>query len=674
MRKAWLISALVAAVVGVGTVAAGFWLKSEVLAEVERTFAAMRAGGASATYGGSSFDLWSRELRLTDVAIAVTGDQPMQAKTASLVASGMSPWSGDISAQQLEVEGIDIKTSLGAVLAATYKSPRIVVQDFRLRRMPPVDPQVGTKALGSALLLSMIDAGSISIPTTMVTVVMPIPAATLAPRGTPAAPTNYSVDYTYANTRLKGVSDGRIALINVDSVGISSAAGGSNVRGAMKDIKASDIDVLPLLGVGLDRRQAVDGYYPVQGNFVTGAYTISLPDGGSFEIAGISGGGMGIDPAKFSHRKLFDIMADLAPGMPRAKLAAATIELVNFYEGFSLAGFEVRGFRIRVPGSPKGLDVGLDRMVMGQFKNGKLDEFRFEKFATSVPNGQGGQSPVKIDLLSLRRLDLAGLMRTSGRLLTTLPGQPPAQDPMAFLTMLEGIEVQGLSMPDPKTRMPLQIDAMTLTWGQFINNIPTSIQLVSKFKTPVDPVDPNLRILRDNGLRFIEATSSFGTAFDARKETFRLAPVEMNFEGLGALSAEVTLGRVTPIAFSTTPGQFVAAAQQFELAGLQLRLNDAGALAIALRSAGGGRAQDLVVQDIVNGLRQALQDPSRPGANEATLQTLARFLNAPGQTLVLQSRPKSPISLTQVNSLLAQPGGGLNAVIEQLNIEVQVMP
>ncbi|MFM9940826.1 MAG: hypothetical protein ACKVP7_15185 [Hyphomicrobiaceae bacterium] len=679
MRKGWLIGACLVAALALGAVGATFWTKGRATAEVERTFVSLRASGATATYGAVNFDLWSRALRVADISVTTPGDRPSTWKAASVVAEGVSPWSSDISASRLEFTGIESTLAFGSLVTMAQTAPSAVLQDFRMARAMPVMPPATDAVVRQAAWFATMQASTISIPTVTVAATLPATAPLVQPRGRPAAPASYPITYTYSNVKIDGLADGRMAQFNVGSVAIAGGPGAPMGRGTMLDLKVADIDMLPYFGLGLDRRKAVDGYYPVQGKFSAGTYSLAMPDGGTFECASISGDSIGIDPSKISHAKLADIFAaigNMAPTAPPPQIAAAATTLANVYEGMSMSGFEMRGLRIKNQAIPQAFDIGIGAISMAQLKHGKLGEMRVDKIDTIGAGAGAGnaQPPFKLNAFALQGLDLAGIMRTTGRMLSPPPGQSPMPDAMLWLPMLAGFELNGLSMQDPQTRQPLDIEIFKASWGQFINGIPTSVRLLSKSKTPVSPTDPNMAILRDSGLRILDAQSDIGTAFDAAKTMFRVSPIEISVVGLGTVSGELTLGKVAPSAFSTAPGQFAAAAQNFQLDGLDLTIKDGGVLAFAQRGAGLAGPPDVAAQQAIGFLRQMLDDPAKPGVHEPLLQGLSRFLAKPGQTLALKARPKTPLSVAQLTLLLAQPVGGAGLLLEQLNIEAQVRP
>ena len=72
-----------------------------------------------------------------------------------------------------------------------------------------------------------------------------------------------------------------------------------------------------------------------------------------------------------------------------------------------------------------------------------------------------------------------------------------------------------------------------------------------------------------------------GAAFNEGSQSFGIIPLEISVDHLGSLSVQIKLGNVQRSAFSVEPGQFAAALPSMTIAGIDLKVIDAGALGAA---------------------------------------------------------------------------------------------
>ena len=105
-------------------------------------------------------------------------------------------------------------------------------------------------------------------------------------------------------------------------------------------------------------------------------------------------------------------------------------------------------------------------------ESGKVNEFAIEGLDSRTPKG-----PVKVARFALKSLDVANLMRMSA-LFANPAQQPPPDQALGMLPLIEGVEVKGLVAPYKNTGKPISIDTFDLNWGQFIGPIPSKARLI----------------------------------------------------------------------------------------------------------------------------------------------------------------------------------------------------
>ena len=124
-------------------------------------------------------------------------------------------------------------------------------------------------------------------------------------------------------------------------------------------------------------------------------------------------------------------------------------------------------------------------------ENGKTGEFAFEGL-----DGRSPQGPVKVARFALKAFDIANLLRMSA--LFANPAERPSPDQAAgMLALLEGAEIRGLVAPYKDAGKPVNIDLLSLDWGQFVGPIPSKARLTAKVSGPLDANDPGQKMLVD---------------------------------------------------------------------------------------------------------------------------------------------------------------------------------
>ena len=105
MRKV-ILGLLVALLVGVGGYfGAVHWAERTAAREVDARLDLWRSGGGSATRGPVRFDLWTRTLKVADVALTLSSSSDERISIDEVVATGVEP-SG--RARRLDIVGLQI--------------------------------------------------------------------------------------------------------------------------------------------------------------------------------------------------------------------------------------------------------------------------------------------------------------------------------------------------------------------------------------------------------------------------------------------------------------------------------------------------------------------------------------------------------------------------------------
>ncbi|HEY5130685.1 MAG TPA: hypothetical protein VIJ35_25945, partial [Bradyrhizobium sp.] len=174
-------------------------------------------------------------------------------------------------------------------------------------------------------------------------------------------------------------------------------------------------------------------------------------------------------------------------------------------------------------------------MTRFNMENGKIGELALEGLDAQASNG-----PVKVGRFALKSLDIANLMRMGAQF--SNPAQPTAPDAaFALLPLLEGAEVKTLVAPYKNSDKPVNIDTLSLNWGQFIGPIPSQARLTLKMSAPLDANDPGQKMLVAAGLDRLAIDFDLGATWTEASRAFALEPVKLDFAGQFKASARVSL-------------------------------------------------------------------------------------------------------------------------------------
>jgi hypothetical protein len=245
-------------------------------------------------------------------------------------------------------------------------------------------------------------------------------------------------------------------------------------------------------------------------------------------------------------------------------------------------------------------------------------------------------------------------MRRSVQLAT--PGQPPSpEQALAFLQVLEGAEIKSAVAPYKTTGKSVTIDTISLNWGQFVGAIPTKAHVVAKLAGPVDPTDPAQQALRAAGLDKVALDLDLGAGWTEGSGSFALSPATIELAGLLKASAGLSLAHVPRGAFSFDAAQAMTMAAQIEAGPVELSLHDAGGIDVAVAQF--ARSQNLsreaaraAIIDSIKTTGEKIAAANPDGA--AAVEAVTRFVQTPGQTLLIKLTPLGKVPALKLVQLL----------------------
>src|SRR5262249_117553 len=144
----------------------------------------------------------------------------------------------------------------------------------------------------------------------------------------------------------------------------------------------------------------------------------------------------------------------------------------------------------------------------------------------------GGPQPVKMGRFVVKSFAVAELLRTTAEL--RLRGtQPPPEQLIGLLRLLEGVEIGGIVAPYKDAGGTVTIDSLSASWGQFVGMVPTRINIGARIAGPVSPQDPALfQLLGSTDVRSLNVGLDLGATWDEAARTVTLAPAKIELGGL----------------------------------------------------------------------------------------------------------------------------------------------
>ncbi|WP_338700298.1 hypothetical protein V5279_20100 [Bradyrhizobium sp. 26S5] len=627
------------------------YAQRRVTREVEAAFEQVRATGAKASHGKIAFDVKSRTLTIADIATETGAQSPVSVKIASLTMTGLGQTeAARVSADKLEFSDVAIGVAgpSPTIASLTYKAPRITVKDYSapagLPQLPASSSIVELYRFAFAQLAS-INASSVTAPS--LTGALTFSAAAHAGDGAGGT-------FDYSGLAIENMKDGKIASSKTDKVAfrINSQAAGKPVKmtGDLANIAATDIDVGAMAAMFDPAKANDDRDYRVQGHVSVGPYVITVtPDavaatpGLNMRIEGVTVDDVRINPSRMQLPALLAMIPPPGSAPPSPAQARELLEKVaGLYSGAGIGNAEIRGLSVETPQGPLKLSS-----VRFNFEHGKIGELAVEGL-----DGRGPQGPIKVGRFALKSLDVANFMRLSAQFSAE---KPSAEQALALFPLLEGIELKGVATPYKSTGKPVNIDVFSLDWGQFVGSIPSRLRLVAKLAAPVDASDPRQQPLIAAGIDRMVVDADLGAAWTEASRSFALEPVKFDMAGLVKASAKVSLGNVPREAFSANAAETMGAAAQIEASAIELTVHDLGVIDLAVaqyaRSQNVGRdAARSAILETIKAQGDAIGG-SNPDAT-ALITAISRFIETPGQTLVVKLTPRAKAPALQLMQLL----------------------
>lgn len=644
MKKILLGLVAVAVLAAGGYFGFDFYAQRRVTRDVEAAFEQVRAAGAKASHGKIAFDTKSRTLTISDIATESGTQPPINVRIASLTMTGLGqPDAGRISADNIAFNDVEIGATgpTPTIAVLTYKAPQITVKDYSgpagLPQLPASSSIFELYRFGFTQLAS-INASSVTAPT--LTGTMTFSAAAHVGDGAGG-------EFAYSGVAIENMKNGKIGTNKIDKVTftINSQAAGKALKttGDVANMVATDIDVGAMAAIFDPAKANDDRDYRVQGHVSVGPYAFTSSLGLNMRIDGMTVDDVRINPSRMQLPALFAMIPPPGSPPPSPAQARELLEKVaGIYSGAGIGNAELHGLSVETPKGPLKL-----ASMRFNFEHGKIGELAVEGLDGNAQNG-----PFKVGRFALKSLDVASLMRLSAQFAAQKPSPEQA---LALLPMIEGVEVKGVTSPYKATGKPVNIDVLSLDWGQFVGTIPSKLRLVAKMAAPLDATDPRQQALVAAGIDRMAVDADLGAAWTETSRSFALEPVKLDIAGLLNASAKVTLGNVPREAFSTSAAESLGAAAQIEAGTIELAVHDLGVIDLAIAQY--ARIQNVSRDEARNAVLSTIkaQGEAVSGGSAditALVTAISQFIETPGQTLVIKLTPRAKAPALQLMQLL----------------------
>jgi hypothetical protein len=642
MRKL-IVGLFVALGLGAGAYfSAVYWAERTAARQIDAMLDHWRSGGGAASRGRLAFDLWTRTLRVADVALQSSSAPDEKIAIDELVAVGIDP-SG--RARRLDLVGLQTSHALPGLagVRVEQKAPRVTLTDFSKR---PRARTGGGSPLDAARRwleqFSAIAASSIEVPSLTVTMT---PAVNGWRPDVPGP-----AEYVYTNLVLRDVADGRVAEATVDQIAFSgSGRMNRGFAGEMAKASVSGIDMGPVLALLDPSRPRDKGYRRVYREMSAGPYTVRFGDGVGMRVDKLAAEEIGLHPDKLSLDNLVFLMEVAKPGTAPpptpGQLSMLIDKIAGLYEGIHFGKFEMQG--VQLDTLPEGIKIA--GIALNGFDHGRLAELVVERLAGQTP----AREALAIGHMSVKGLHIAKLLRTTSTQMASVGLGTFGPHPLlAMLGQIEGVELRDAAVPDPKTGRLIRFEAFDASWGQLVGGIPSEARVLARMSGPIGPDDSEafVRALAARGIASMAAGFDLGVRWKEPEQSIVLAPATMEIRDVLALSIKASIGNVSREMLSTDMLKVIGGVPLVEAGPVEVNLRDLGVVELAAANLGQARGGDveagraLLVESLAQ--RAAAVTQGNPEL-QPFVDALRRFLQGKGETLTVTLTPKGSVGLLQ---------------------------
>ncbi|MGY3614883.1 hypothetical protein [Bradyrhizobium sp. USDA 10063] len=636
-----ILIGLIAAVVVAAAALLGFnlYVQHRMTSGIEAAFAQVRAAGGKASHGKVTVDMLARTVTVVDIVAESAAQPPARLRIASLTATGIrQPDRARISADNIELSDIELATEVTDKVPAkvTYKVPRFTVRDYSGPANPaqlPASESLIDVYRFALQQFAAVAASSITVPSVTGTI-----------NGGAATPGGG--EFAYSGIALQGIRDGKVVITKAEgftfTVNTPQAGRREKLTGTLSNLVAHDFDAAAA-GTVLDPETSNDdSYHRVYRQVSAGPYVLATDQGMRAQIDSITVEDIAVRPSKLQLAAILALMPQPAAGPPTQAQAREIMEkMAGLYEGIRIGNAELRGHTMRTPQGPFKLAA-----IRTNLENGR-GQLALEGLDVATPKG-----PFRFDRFTVNSFDIPQLMRFAAR--ANAGATPTPDEIFGLFGVFEGVEVKGAATPFRDTNKLINIDTLSLGWGQFIGPVPSKAHLVAKLNLPVDATDPAMQPLRAAGIDRAAIDIDLGAGWTEQSGAFVLAPASLEIGNLLKASARIALANVPRGVFSSDPVQAASLATQIEAGTIELTLHDSGCvdLAVAQYARAHNVSREAARGAIIDQIKAFGQNVAANPDAAIAVDAVVRFVESPGQTLIIKLTPLGKVPGLQLVQLL----------------------
>jgi hypothetical protein len=634
---------LIAAVVVAAAGLLGFnlYLQHRMTSGIEAAFAQVRAAGGKASYGKVTVDMLARTVTVVDIIAESAAQPPARLRIASFTAAGVrQPDRARVSADSIELADIELATEVTDKIPVkvTYKVPRFTVKDYS-------GPSSPTQLPASE---SLIDIYRFALKqfTTATASSITIPSVTGSINDGAEAPGGG--EFAYSGIALQDIRDGKVASTKADgfTFTVNTPQAGSKreklkLTGTLSNLVANDFDAAAAGAVLDPEKSNDDSYHRIYRQITAGPYVLATDQGVRAQIDSILVEDIAVRPSKLQFAAILALMPQPGAAPPTQAQAREVMEkMAGLYEGIRIGKAELRGHTLRTPQGPLKLAA-----IRANLENGR-GQLALEGLDIETPKG-----PFRFDRFAVNSFDIPQLMRYAAR--ANAEPKPTPDELFGLFGVFEGVEVKGAATPFRDTNKLINIDDVSLGWGQFVGPVPSKAHLMAKLNVPVDATDPAMQLLVAAGLDRAAIDIDLGAGWTEQSGAFVFAPANLEIGHLLKASARAAFANVPRGVFSPDPVQAASQATQIEAGVIELTLHDSGCVDLAVAQY--ARAQNVTREAardaIIDRIKAFGQTVAANPDATAAVEAMVRFVETPGQTLIIKLTPLGKVPALQLVQL-----------------------
>jgi hypothetical protein len=326
---------------------------------------------------------------------------------------------------------------------------------------------------------------------------------------------------------------------------------------------------------------------------------------------------------------------------------------------FSVAGSEVSSLKV----TSDEVNGTVEKMSLKEASYRGVGAFGIEGVAVTSKQHNGKFDLDSFHMTDLRLAPLVSYLRFA---IATKMSKPSITEILSVMPMLGGIDMKGLAISSDEMPGPVRLDSYTLAMSDFIDPIPTSIEIKTEGASlPLELLDDETaeKLFTKLGIKQINYDDHIRLHWDEDSKDLMLEPLKMSVEGGGEVELTAAFGGIPRIVFEN-PEQAQAAVATATLKQARLSIRDAKLIAayLELQSDDVGVPAEALAGALADQATASLGPIQGSPFAKSLDGALRSFLVSPDE-LVIEMTPKSPVPAAMILGLAATTPASLPEVL-----------